>query len=59
VCYYIQMHINDRPKMTSLSHAAPSPVAKIEMPVKASWSAADIKEALKKSYIEHGEKTGQ
>jgi hypothetical protein len=53
------MHINDHPKMTSLSHAAPSPVAKIEMPVKASWSAADIKEVLKKSYIEHGEKTGQ
>jgi hypothetical protein len=53
------MQINDRPKMTSLADAAPSSVAKIAMPVEASWSAAKIKEELKKSLIEHGEKTGQ
>ncbi|KAF2832903.1 hypothetical protein CC86DRAFT_399570 [Ophiobolus disseminans] len=43
---------------TAKDDATPFSVADMEMPVDDPWSAAEIKEALKKSCLEHGDKTG-
>jgi hypothetical protein len=58
VCYNLQMQVNNRPKISSLADAAPYSVAHVEMPVDKPWSAATIKEKLKQSCLEYGDKSG-
>jgi hypothetical protein len=58
-CYNLQMQINDRPKLTSLEDASHASVAVVERPVMETWTAQEVKDALKKSLVEHGERTGQ